>query len=79
MLKCEEDFGLGRTAFERIVSGIRRAGGHEYKRLRAMASNERPTSTTRQKGKMQNPMDKVPSGLVSGTVHQCTFCEKVCT
>ena len=29
MLKCEEDFGLGRTAFERIVSGIRRAGGHE--------------------------------------------------
>ena len=24
MLKCEEDFGLGRTAFERIVSGIKR-------------------------------------------------------
>ena len=29
MLKCEEDFGLGRTAFERIISGIRRAVGHE--------------------------------------------------
>ena len=79
MLKCEEDYGLGRTAFERIVSGIRRAGGHEYKRLRAMASNERPTGTTRQKGKMQNPMDKGPTGLVSGTVHQCKFCDKVCT
>ena len=24
MLKCEEDFGIGRTAFERIVSGIKR-------------------------------------------------------
>ena len=27
----------------------------------------------------QNPMDKGPTGLVSGTVHQCKFCEKVCT
>ena len=79
MLKCEEDFHLGRTAFERIVSGIRRAGGHEYERLRAMGSDERPTGTTRQKGKRQNPMDKGPTGLVSGTVHQCKFCEKVCT
>ena len=79
MLKCEEDFGLGRTAFERIISGIRRAGGHEYKRLRAMGSNERPTGMTRQKGKRQNPMDKGPTGLVSGMVHQCKFCKKVCT
>ena len=79
MLKCEEDFGLGRTAFERIVSGIRRAGGHEYKRLRAMGSEERPTGTTRQKGKRQNPMDKGPTGLVSGMVHQCKLCKKVCT
>ena len=79
MLKCEEDFGLGRTAFERIVSGIRRAGGHEYERLRAMGSDERPTSMTRQKGKRPNPMDKGPTGLVSGMVHQCKFCEKVCT
>ena len=51
MLKCEEDFGLGRTAFERIISGIKRAGGHEYKRLRAMGSDEKPTGTTSQKGK----------------------------
>ena len=35
MLKCEEDFGLGRTAFERIISGIRRAGGHEYERTQS--------------------------------------------
>ena len=34
---------------------------------------------TRQKGKRQNPMDKGPTGLVSGTVHQCKFCEKLCT
>ena len=73
MLKCEEDFGLGRTSFERIISGIRRAGGHEYKRLRAMGSDERLTGMTRQKGKRQNPMDKGPTGLVSGTVHQCKF------
>ena len=79
MLKCKDDFSLVRTAFERIISGIKRAGGHEYKRLRAMGSDERPTGTTRQKGKRQNPMDKGPTGLVSGTVHQCKFCEKVCT
>ena len=79
MLKCEEDFGLGRTAFERLVSGIKRAGGHEYKRLRAMGSDERPTGMTRQKGKRQNAMDKGPTGLVSGMVHQCKFCKNVCT
>ena len=79
MLKCEEDFGLGRTAFERIVLGIKRAGGHKYEKCRAMGSDEKPTSTTRQKGKRQNPMDKGPTGLVSGTVHQCKFCEKMCT
>ena len=79
MLKCEEDFGLGRTAFERIVSGIKRAGGHEYERLRAMGSDEKPTGMTRQKGKRQNPMDKGPTGLVFGMVYQCKFCEKVCT
>ena len=79
MLKCQEDFGLGRTAFKRIISGIRRAGGHEYERLRAMGSDERPTGTTRQKGKRQNPMNKGPTGLISGTAHQCRFCEKVCT
>ena len=55
MLKCEEDFGLGRSAFERIISGIKRAGGHEYKRLRTMGSNEQPTSMTRQKGKRAEP------------------------
>ena len=38
-----------------------------------------PTGTTRQKGKRQNPMDKGPTGLVSGMVHQCKFYEKVCT
>ena len=58
MLKCEEDFGLGRTAFKRIISRIGRAGGHEYKRLRAMGSDERPTGTTRQKGKRQTPWTK---------------------
>ena len=79
MLKYEEDFGLGRTAFERIVSGIKRSGGHEYEKLRTMGSDEKPTGMTRQTGKRQNPMDKGPTGLVSGTVHQCKFCEKVCT
>ena len=44
-----------------------------------MGSDEKPTGMTRQTGKRQNPMDKGPTGLVSGTVHQCKFCEKVCT
>ena len=51
----------------------------EDERLRAMGSDEKPTGMTRQKGKRQNPMDKGPKGLVSGMVHQCKFCEKVCT
>ena len=71
MLKCEEDFGIGRTAFERIVSGIKRPGGHGYERLRTTGPDEKPTGTTRQTGKRKNPMDKGPTGLVSGTVHQC--------
>ena len=29
MLTCEKDFNLGRTEFERIVTGVKRAGGHE--------------------------------------------------
>ena len=77
--KCEEDFGIGRTAFERIVSGIKRPRGHGYERLRTTSPDEKPTGTTRQMGKRKNPMDKGPTGLVSGTVHQCKFCEKVCT
>ena len=79
MSKCEKEFNIGRTAFERIVSGIKRAGGSEYKRLRGMDPDEKPTGTIRQTGKRQNSMDKGPTGLVSGTVHQCMFCEKVCT
>ena len=73
MLKCEEDFSLGRTAFKRIVSDIKTAGGYKYKRLRVMGSDERPTGMTRQKGNKQNPMDKGQTGLVSGMVHQCKF------
>ena len=79
MSKCEKDFGIGRTAFERIVSGIKRAGGRKYERLRGMGPDEKPTGTIRQTGKRQNPVDKGPTGLVSGTIHQCMFCEKVCT
>ena len=42
MLKCEKNFDLGRTEFERIVSGIKRAGGQEYKRMRKMGDDEKP-------------------------------------
>ena len=78
MLTCEKDFGLGRTEFERIVTGVKRAGGHEYERMKKMVDDEKPTGMTRITGKRQNPMDKGPTGLVSGTVHQCKFCDKVC-
>ena len=30
MAACENDFNLVRTKFKRVVSGIKRAGGHEY-------------------------------------------------
>ena len=79
MSKCEKEFNIGRTAFKRIVLGIKRAGGREYVRLRGMGPDEKPTGMIRQTGKRQNPMDKGATGLVSDTIHQCKFCEKVCT
>ena len=79
MVKCEQDFGLGRTAFERVVTGVKRAGGHKYGRRKGKGDDQKPTGTTRQTGKRQNPMDKGPSGLTTNKVHQCKFCEKVCT
>ena len=30
MVACENDFKLGHTKFERVVSGKKRGGGHEY-------------------------------------------------
>ena len=34
MVACESDFNLGRTKFERVVSGKKRGGGHEYGKKR---------------------------------------------
>ena len=55
MLKCEEDFGIGRTAFKRIISGIKRPGGHGYERLKTTGPDEKPTGTTRQDGEEEKP------------------------
>ena len=68
MLKCEDDFGVGRTPFERIVSGIKRAGGHEYGRHRGMGPDEKPIGMTRQeRGKTPWTKDQQVWYLVRST------------
>ena len=49
--------------FERVVSGIKRPGGHEYARKRKLGPDEMPTGASKPKAKKQNPVDKGQSGL----------------
>ena len=55
LVACERDFKLGRTKFERVISGKKQAGGYEYRKKRKstlMSSQLVPTSP-RGKGKTQ--------------------------
>ena len=38
LVACERDFKLGRTKFERVVSGKKQAGGYEYGKKRKTPS-----------------------------------------
>ena len=79
MLKCEEDFGIRRTAFERIISGIKRPGGHGYKdsRQRVLMRNPQVLPDRRGEGKAPWTKDQQVWYLVWSTSGK--FCKKVCT
>ena len=77
MSSCEKDFNLGRTQFERVVSGIRRAGGHENGRKRKFGADELPTGAVKPRTRKQNPVDKGQSGLAL-PVSAYKYCDKVC-
>ena len=58
MVACESDFNLGCTKFERVVSGKKRRGGHEYGKKRKLCPNEQLTGAVKPKKKRENPVDK---------------------
>ena len=74
MVACESDFKLGRTKFERVISGKKRGGGHEYRKKRKLRPDEQPTGADKPKKKRENPVDR---GQVKTGVG-CKYCDKVC-
>ena len=74
MSACENDFNLGRTKFERVVSGKKQKGGYEYGKKRKLRPDEQPTGVDKPKKKRENPVDR---GQVKTGVG-CKYCDKVC-
>ena len=74
LVACERDFNLGRTKFERVVSGKKQAGGYEYGKKRKIRPDEQPTGADKPKKKRANPVDR---GQVKTGVG-CKYCDKVC-
>ena len=74
MVACENDFNLGRTKFERVVSGKKQKGGYEYGKKRKLHPDEQPTGADKPKKKRENPVDR---GQVKTGVG-CKYCDKVC-
>ena len=74
LVACERDFKLGRTKFERVVSGKKQAGGYEYGKKRKLRPDEQPTGADKPKKKRVNPVDR---GQVKTGVG-CKYCDKVC-
>ena len=74
MVACENDFNLGRTKFERVVSGKKRGGGHKYGKKRKLRPDEQPTGAMKPRKKRENPVDKgqVKTGI------GCKYCDNVC-
>ena len=67
MSTCEIDFNIRRTKFERVVSGIKQAGGHIYQRKKLVGDDEKPTGTVQLMGKSQNLIDKGQAGSTTTT------------
>ena len=76
MVACESDFNLGRTKFERVVSGKKQGGGHEYATKRKLRPDEQPTGAVKAKKKRVNPVDKGQTQVKTGIA--CKYCDKVC-
>ena len=74
LVACERDFNLGRTKFERVVSGKKQAGGYEYGKKRKIRPDEQPTGADKPKKKRENPVDR--SQVKTGV--GCKYCDKVC-
>ena len=74
MVACENDFNLGHTKFEWVVSGKKWGGGHEYGKKRQLCADELPTGAVKPKKKRENPVAKgqVKTGIA------CKYCDKVC-
>ena len=77
MATCEQEFNVSHTRFERVVSGIKRAGGREYTRKRKLGPDEMPVGASKPKAKKQNPVDKGQTGLTPKET-ACKYCGKVC-
>ena len=58
MATCEQEFNVSRTRVERVVSGVKHAGGHEYARKRKLGPDEMLVGASKPKAKKQNPVDK---------------------
>ena len=80
LTKCEQDFSIGRSEFERVVTGKKRIGGHEYKRRKLLDKSEYPTGSFKPKTKKTNPVDKCTRGSGSGQIEPtvCKYCGKLC-
>ena len=78
LTKCEKDFSIGRSEFERVVTGKKRIGGHEYERMRLLDETEFPPGSFKPRTNKANPVDKRThgSGQVEPTV--CKYCGKLC-
>ena len=74
LVACERDFNLGRTKFERVVSGKKQAGGYEYGKKRKIRPDEQPTGADKPKKKRENPVDRTQVKTGVG----CKYCNKVC-
>ena len=74
LVACERDFNLGRTKFERVISGKKQAGGYEYGKKRKIRPDEQPTGADKPKRKRENPVDR--SQVKTGV--GCKYCDKVC-
>ena len=77
MATCEQEFNVSRTRFKRVVSGVKRAGGHEYARKRKLGPDEMLVGASKPKAKKQNPVDKGQAGLAQKEA-ACKYCGKVC-
>ena len=77
MAACKKELKLGHTKFERVVSGIKQAGGHEYGKKKKFGVDELPTGAVKPKKKKQNPVDKGQQGfLLDGAAYK--YCGKLC-